>query len=168
MPPKEKDDYSPYESRTHFEMADFLYREVEMSAGKINRHMELLAALYPEPGPPFADSEDLYATIDATPLGDQPWKCFEVVYTGDVEPENPPPWKTATYEVWHRDVLQVMEAQIGNPDFAKEMDYSPKRIYKNTKRQYTDLMSGNWAWEQAVSTPGYAAPWRLLTNFAAG
>jgi hypothetical protein len=150
-PPKSMDDYSPYAGRAEFEMADFIFHDVEMSAGKISRHMDLLAALYPDSEPPFANEKDLYTTIDETLQGDVPWKSFEVVYTGNIEEENPPPWKTATYDVWHRDILQVMESQIGNPDFAKEMDYAPKRVYKNAKRQYTDLLSGNWAWEQAVS-----------------
>jgi hypothetical protein len=44
-----------------------------------------------------------------------------------------------------------MESKISNPNFAKEMDYAPKQVYKNAKQQYTDLMSGNFSWEQAVS-----------------
>jgi methionine synthase II (cobalamin-independent) len=43
-----------------------------------------------------------------------------------------------------------MENQLGNPDFTKEMDYAPKQVFKDSKRQYIDLMSGNWAWKQAV------------------
>ncbi|KAF8954136.1 hypothetical protein BDZ97DRAFT_1928684 [Flammula alnicola] len=53
------------------------------------------------------------------------------------------------FEVWFRDVLQVLENQIGNPDFKGEMDYAPKRVSRNRKRWYRDLMSGNWSWEQA-------------------
>jgi hypothetical protein len=58
---------------------------------------------------------------------------------------------TAVYDVWYRDPLLVLEQQIANPDFAGEFDFTPKRIFDiNDKRQYTDLMSGNWCWEQAV------------------
>ena len=55
------------------------------------------------------------------------------------------------YKVWYCDPLWVMEQQIGNPDFASEFDVAPKRVFDATgKQQYSDLMSGNWAWEQAV------------------
>jgi hypothetical protein len=112
--------------------------------------MELLAAMYPDSEPPYADVKEMYNQIDKIKFGDAPWKSFEVVYSGTIE-DNPPAWKTATYEVWHRDPLCVMENQISNPSFATEIDYAPKQVYKDGKRQYTDLMSGNWAWGQAVS-----------------
>ncbi|KAH9018135.1 hypothetical protein EDB84DRAFT_1627433 [Lactarius hengduanensis] len=63
-----------------------------------------------------------------------------------------PPWMNDLYEIWFRDPLQVIEAQIGNPEFDGMMDFSPKRVYFRGKRQYEDLMSGNWAWDQAVCT----------------
>jgi Plavaka transposase len=133
-------------------MAEFLFRQVEMSASNINHHMDLLAALYPDKDPPYANTDDLYATVDATQAGDAPWSSFKVSYTGHIPEENPPCWKTATYEVWHRDVLTVMEHQLGSADFVGEIDYAPKRVFSlDGRRQYMDLMSGNWAWQQAVS-----------------
>lgn len=55
------------------------------------------------------------------------------------------------FEVWFRDPLLVMESQIGNRDFGNEMDYAPKRVFSQTgTRQFCDLMSGDWAWNQAV------------------
>ena len=51
-----------------------------------------------------------------------------------------------------RNPLEVMEGQIGNPDFKGEIDYAPKQVLgKDGKRQFTDMMSGDWSWEQAVS-----------------
>ena len=44
-----------------------------------------------------------------------------------------------------------MENQLGNSDFKDEIDYAPKRIFKLGKCQWTDLMSRNWSWMQAVS-----------------
>ena len=138
-----------------------------MSAGKINQHMNILTALYPDKEPQFANEDELYATIDSTKLEDALWKSFEVEYTGEIE-DNVAPWKTATYEVWHHDVLQVMEMQIDNPDFAKEIDYAPKRVYKNAKQQYTDLMSGNWAWEQVVRLHCIVLAVHIANNITAG
>ena len=62
-----------------------------------------------------------------------------------------PSWMTAEYEVWHRNILQVLVNQMGNPDFANGQDYAAKRIFKDGKRQYSDVMSGNFAWDQSVS-----------------
>ena len=104
-----------------------------------------------EPNPPFASSQDMYNVIDATEVGGIPWQAFMVTYNGVLPKQNPPTWMSASYEVWFRDPLAVMEEQIGNRDFGYEMDYAPKRVFsKSGKRQFSDFMSGNWAWNQAV------------------
>jgi hypothetical protein len=41
-------DFTPFETRAEFEFAEFLYSKAEMSAGKIDKLLEILAALYPE------------------------------------------------------------------------------------------------------------------------
>jgi hypothetical protein len=85
----------------------------------------------------------MYNVIDATELGDVPWEAFSVKYNGEI-PNNAPNWMSASYEVWFRDPLAVMEAQLGNPDFANEMGYSPKQVLSWTnKRQFSDFMFGN-------------------------
>ena len=61
-----------------------------------------------------------------------------------------PPWMDQQYEVWFHDPLKVLEDQIGNPDFKDQIDFAPKQVFRKGKRRYRDLMSGNWAWEQAV------------------
>jgi hypothetical protein len=128
-----------------------------MSGNKIDELMEIWAAHQwaqynddDDPSPPFANAQDLYNVIDATELGDVPWQGFAITYDGEV-PDNPPNWMSTPYDVWYRDPLLVMESQIGNRDFGKEMDYAPKQVFSQTwTRQFSDLMSGDWAWEQAV------------------
>lgn len=102
--------------------------------------------------PPFASAQDMYSTIDSTALGDIPWESFTVSYNGELPEANVPPWMTAEYTVWFRDPRQMLRDQLANPDFKDEIDFSPKRVFdKSGKRKYKDLMSGNWAWKQAVS-----------------
>ncbi|KAG5221584.1 Transcriptional repressor TUP [Salix suchowensis] len=102
------------------------------------------------PGPSFANHDDLYATIDSVKHGDSSWKSFSVLYNGKVDSTtNPACWMTETYEVWYRDLLAIMEKQLANLDFRYEIDYAPKLVHANGTRQYTDLMSGNWAWREA-------------------
>jgi hypothetical protein len=129
-----------------------LYVEEEMSAGKIDKLLKLLSDVY-DTQPPFTSSQQLYTLIDTIKQGDVPWNGFSVSYDGARPPEGAPqpPWMNEKYEVWFRDPLRVLENQITNPDFNGLMDLSPKRVYHKGKRQYNDLMSGNWAWEQAVS-----------------
>ncbi|KAF8268153.1 hypothetical protein EI94DRAFT_1786067 [Lactarius quietus] len=121
-----------------------------MSAGKIDRLMEVLAALYPERAPSIGNHTDLYRLTDNIPQGDIAWNSFSVQYNHDLLNINTPrlPWMDQTYKVWFRNPLDVLENQIRNPDFRHEMDYSPKRIFYKGKRRYENLMSGNWAWEQ--------------------
>ncbi|KAF9243715.1 hypothetical protein BU15DRAFT_59594, partial [Melanogaster broomeanus] len=52
--------------------------------------------------PPFADHQDLYTTIDATPLGDVPWSSHSISYMGD-RTGDIPPWMDASYEFHFRD-----------------------------------------------------------------
>lgn len=125
-----------------------------MSGGRLNELMQLWAATLP-PGsnPPFASSSDLYNAIDSIGQGEVVWQCFIVSYTGPRPADNVPPWMNAEYEVWYRCPREILRNQIGNPDFANKMDYTPKREYNDrNKRQYKDFMSGNWAWRQAVRT----------------
>jgi Plavaka transposase len=128
-----------------------------MSGNKVDELMEIWAAYHlaqynddVDPSPPFANSRDLYNVIDATELGDVAWQGFSINYDGEV-PDDPPNWMSTPYEVWYRDPLLVMESQIGNRDFRNEMDYAPKLVVSEMgTRQFCDLMSGDWAWEQAV------------------
>jgi hypothetical protein len=147
-----EDDYSPFGSRAEFELAELLYVEEEMSAGKIDKLLQLLADVY-DTQPPFKSSQKWYTLIDTTKQGDVLWNGFSVSYNGAHPPEGvpQPPWMNDKHEVWFRDPLQVLENQIANPNFNDLMDLSPKQVYHKGKCQYNNLMSGNWAWEQAVS-----------------
>lgn len=147
------DNFDPFVSCAEFEFTEFLYKSVEMSGGNLDKLSELLAGLYPGQEPPFDNHDDLYASIDSIKHGDSCWKSFTVSYNGKIDTEaQPPSWMTATYEVWYCDPLVIMEKQLANPDFCGEIDYAPKLIYNDGMRQYTDFMSGDWAWREAVST----------------
>jgi Plavaka transposase len=120
-----------------------------MSARKIDQLLTILGSLY-DAEPPFMSHRELYSTIDAIKQGEIPWNSFSVAYSGVRPQQNAPAWMDASYEIWFRSPLQVLEGQIANPEYNDMMDFTPKRVYHEAKRQYTDLMSGNWAWDQAV------------------
>jgi hypothetical protein len=154
------DDWSPYGDRVEFEFAEFIYRKTQMSATNIDTLLDLWAAKVYKHGdsPPFSDHNDLYETIDASPLGDVPWQSFTVNYTGE-RPEGGriPPWMETEYEVWFRDPLTVVRNLLANPDFNGQFDYTPMREFTNTasgmpsdNRRFQNFFSGNWVWTQAV------------------
>ncbi|KAG1814299.1 uncharacterized protein BJ212DRAFT_1447590 [Suillus subaureus] len=70
--------------------------------------------------PPFADHKDLYSTINAIPLGEVAWESFTMKFNGEG---------------------------------SDEMEYVPYREWKgeggNTKWQWHNVISGDWAWNQA-------------------
>ncbi|KAJ7144655.1 hypothetical protein C8R44DRAFT_916737 [Mycena epipterygia] len=73
------DDWSPYEDSVQFNIADFLFRKVQMSSKNIDYLLEqwaLSLAKHEDLGP-FQNYQHLYETIDATKLGDAPWQHFE-------------------------------------------------------------------------------------------
>ncbi|KAG1781229.1 hypothetical protein EV702DRAFT_962857 [Suillus placidus] len=100
--------------------------------------------------PPFADHKDLHNIIDAMQLGDVPWQCFSVQYSGE-RPEVVPPWMDEEFEVWYRDPRAMAHNILANPTYKDEIDYVPFREYdaSDDTRRWKDFMSGDWAWQQA-------------------
>ncbi|KIM53220.1 hypothetical protein SCLCIDRAFT_32080 [Scleroderma citrinum Foug A] len=158
---KSPDDWSPYHNRLEFELADFLFTQVEMPVKKIDALLEIWAAsllgLHGEPL--FTNHAELYQVIDSTCVGEVQWENFMVWYTrngqdndqdGDMK-DDASPWKFATYDVWYWDPRQVIYNILASSGFTSEMDYVPYREYNttNNQRHWEDFMSGDWAWETA-------------------
>ncbi|KAL6305520.1 hypothetical protein BKA93DRAFT_816905 [Sparassis latifolia] len=148
------DDWTPYSSRVEFEMAEFLFKRDQMSQSKINTLMDLWAASLLPYGadPPFADHTDMYCTIDVTPEGGIPWQSFTAAYTGTLPEGKVPLWMMANYDVWFHDPHAVIKSMLANPDFNDEFNAAPYREFTGPagQRRYTNVMSGHWAWKQAV------------------
>ena len=118
--------FAPYKSRVQFEIADLIYRRVQMSGKNIDHLFQLWAATTGD-NPPFSDKEDLYTIIDATTAGNvPPWQCFSISMDVDADDDTVPSWKTAEYDVYFRDPKVMLESQLANPDFHNKMDLSPK------------------------------------------
>ena len=92
----------------------------------------------------------MYATIDRIDSGGTPWECLKVSPNIDGE-ENPPSWMRAEYEVWYRNVDHVLTEMLNNPDFKDKFDYRAfTYVDQQGQRQWSDFMSGNYAWHQSV------------------
>ena len=156
-PPRESDhgpnDWTPYAGRVEFELADFLYRRNQMSASDIDILLNLWNASTVAYGisAPFQNHKHLYDTIDATPLGDIPWKSFSLQFNGNRPEGEVPSWMDAGYDVWFRDPHKLVHNIISNPDFENGFDYTPYQEHKaDGSRCYHNFMSANWSWKQAV------------------
>lgn len=144
--------FKPFSDCAEFELAEYFYTRNQTPAAQIDALMDIWASKSPDHEPPFVDHKDLYQTIDNITLGDVPWKSLSVSYGGTIaEGEDVPPWVRSEYEVWYRDPLAVLKNQLANPDFQGKFHAAPYREYnEDGERVWSDVMSGNWAWKQAV------------------
>src|ERR1700678_4392996 len=100
---------------------------------------------------PTTRVQDLYNTIDATPIGGVPWQSATLSYDGPCH-DWPLLWMESEYTIWFRDPCLLFRNLLENPEFAGSFNYTPYQQYDNKgKRRYEHFMSGNWAWKQAVS-----------------
>lgn len=98
----------------------------------------------------FQSADEMLATIDAIEDGDAPWESFTLRYTGPIN-ETTPSWKSATYTVYTRNSYTVMKNLLASEDFTASFDYAPYEEYTaKNKRTWSNLMSSDWAWKQAV------------------
>ena len=151
---KDPNDWTPYESRLEFETAEFLFKRNQMSGGDIDILLKLWSAslIKHDNNPPFPSHDDLYKTIDSTPLGDVPWESFSLKYKGELPDHQVPAWMTAEFDIWFRDPHTIVKNLLSNPDFKDEFDYAPLQEYDaNGNHRFQNFMSGDWAWKQAVS-----------------
>ncbi|EGN93687.1 hypothetical protein SERLA73DRAFT_156242 [Serpula lacrymans var. lacrymans S7.3] len=150
-----RSEWMPYRDCIEFETAELLYTKTQMLAGDINTLTELWRASFIKHGIddaqiPFSDKDNLYRTIDATPIGGVPWDLFSLSYNGEVPQENAPPWMSQSFDVWYRSPQMIVHNILSNSDFKDNIDYVPYREFcANGKRKYKDFMSGNWAWKEA-------------------
>src|ERR1700722_19228872 len=95
--------------------------------------------------------EHMYAAIDATRHGNAPWQCFSTSYDAP-SALNVPSWRFAEYEVWYCDPAVVICNMLDNHDFQWQFNYEPHvELGKDGQRQWSDFMSGNFAWRHSVS-----------------
>ena len=157
--PNEKSptDFSPYTSYSEFWITEFIFKRNQMPATEIDDLMDMWGDH--SGTAPFDGHKDVYNTIDAIPLGDAPWSSFSVSYSNKLPNGVVPPWMTAEYEVWHRNPHNIIKNQLANPDFKDKINYMPyQEFIESGDRKWQNLMSGNWAWNQAVRISYFLEP----------
>ena len=145
--------WNPFSSRIEFDFAYYHFVEVQNSAAKIDKALDWWTAVVMKFGETatWKNSDELYAAIDAIKEGSAPWKVYRIHYKGPRPPGTPPRWMTETYELCTRDSRQVLHNQLSAKKFKDNFNVAPYRQLSNKGvRIWSNLMSGDWAWKQAV------------------
>jgi len=98
--------WHPFKSQAQFELADFIFRCDQMSGGRIDELMDILATMDEGGTPPFSNHKELYGLIDAI-SPEEKWECISINHA-DVEraqmdgtsTANLPTWKQGDYNIW--------------------------------------------------------------------
>jgi len=145
-------DWGAFESKEGFEIAELVYSRARMSQNNIDNLLKICSGKQV----PFSDHKELYTAIDSIAVGEVPWQSFSVQYNGahgDDGDVARPKWMSDVHEIFYRDPRLVIHEILANPDFRDGMDFAPYRVFDEDRvRTYQHLMSGDWAWEQAVSS----------------
>ena len=70
---------------------------------------------------------------------------------------------TTKYDMWYRDPREVVKNILSNMDFNGHVDYAAYQEFNGEKRQYGNMMSGNWSWQQSVCILDFVSHLLLLT-----
>ncbi|KAJ2925770.1 hypothetical protein H1R20_g11325, partial [Candolleomyces eurysporus] len=149
------DPWYPFEDESGFRLADFLYREEEMSAKKVDYLLEIWALDKAKNNnlAPFDSYAQMYGAIDAIEFGDAPWQSFSMNFADDSNHPADTPWKSASYEVWYRDPTRVISNLLDNANFNGQFDYAPfVEVDKRGQRRWNDFMSGSDKTTVSVAT----------------
>ncbi|TFK23429.1 hypothetical protein FA15DRAFT_656761 [Coprinopsis marcescibilis] len=150
--PQKENQWAPFEDDLQFEIADFLYRQEEMSQANVNHLLYLWGRTLMKHGAtmgPYDNYQHIFSTIDSIEHGDAPWECLKVKVNEDLD-EAAPFWKTKEYDIWFWEPDLVLKNLLANPDFHGQFDYAPYiEVDAEDKRQYSDCMSGDYSWKHA-------------------
>jgi hypothetical protein len=162
-PPPPRDNtygWTPFDDLWSFNFADHEFVKRQSSAADINLALDTWAArsvhMTGVDTAPFKNADDLKKTIDAIKFGEVSWGSFEA---GHSNPSNDlsAPFERDRWTVHTRDMLEVVHNLLSNSEFRDHFDYTARREHvrspdePNTwQRRYSDVMSGDWAWQESV------------------
>ena len=88
----------------------------------------------------YKNSKELNAIVDELPSRPK-FNKSEVTVAGEV------------FDIYHRDILECIQALIGDPDFVGKLKLAPERHYLDgdqLNRVYSDVHTGKWWWKVQV------------------
>jgi hypothetical protein len=97
----------------------------------------------------FHNIRGLHQVVDSIPPRAQ-WKTRQLWYKSDPNDK---------HTIYHRNPCDVISSLLGNPAFANDIVYRPKKIFTNsskTARIYNEMWTGDWWHSVQVSISGEA------------
>jgi hypothetical protein len=146
--------WHPFDSRLWFDFAHHQFVRLQTSEDNTDISLDLLkAAVIKANGDlkfPWLSTKKMYETIDQIQAGPAPFRSYHFQFSGTMPP-TPPKWMTQTYELHARDPQLVLQQQLATPEFADKFTPTPyRRFQPDSQWVISNLMSGDWAWDQAV------------------
>ena len=146
--------WHPFDSRLWFDFVHHQFVRLQTSKNNTDISLDLLKAAVIGANRnlkfPWLSAKKMYETIDQIQAGPAPFCSYYFQYNGPMPP-TPPKWMTQTYELYARDPQLVLQQQLATPEFADKFTPTPYHRFKlNGQRVFSNLMSGDWAWDQAV------------------
>src|SRR6267142_1527941 len=160
-------DWTPFNSKVQFKVADLVYHHTEISASNIDTLVEIWAQSLSKYGACtlFESHSEMHCVIDSSALGNIPWQCL-MTDVPDGVTEHSPIWMQMCYEVWYHDPEAVTSSMLANREFNGQFDLHPYiDLDSSGKCHWCNVMSGNLAWRRSVST--HATSLCLITSFNA-
>jgi Plavaka transposase len=118
---------------------------------------------------PWKNSKELYATIDGIQHGHSPWVVHKICYQGPLPPGTVPKWMTQTYDLCAQDTHNVLHYQLETTHFKDKINLTPYRQFDESgQRIWSNLMSADWAWTQAVRCKDSYAFILLICEYVTG
>jgi hypothetical protein len=145
--------WGDFGSRIAFDFAEHHFGELQSSASGITRRLDIWAAQALRAGEraQWNNLDQLHNTINAVKLGEAAWSTDEFYYTGERSDRAAPKWMDVKHELCWRNVCWVVHQQLVSPEFKDRVDYCLYRQFNHGQnRVYSNVMSGERAWQRAV------------------
>ena len=147
-------DWTPFEDRLVFDWAYHHYVKVQSSTAEIAQELDFWSAIAIKhgstAGAPWRNAKEMYEAIDSIKIGLLPFKTLAFRYTRP-KPSTPLSWMEQEYELNTCDVVEVIWEQLAMSDFTSQINYILYKEFNSKGEQvWSNLMSGHWAFMQAV------------------
>jgi hypothetical protein len=165
-PPSPRDDthdWTPFSDLWSFNFADYKFVKCGSLAVDINQAMQNWAkrsmAMSGVDSSPFRNHADMLRAIDAIKAGQASWGLFDAGYTGHIN-DTSPGYLRDRWTVHTCDMRKAAHMLMANPEYDGHFDYTARQEFVPApdqpgvwQRQFSDVMSGEWAWNESVSWP---------------
>ncbi|KAK7042241.1 hypothetical protein R3P38DRAFT_2512149 [Favolaschia claudopus] len=134
--------FYPFASKQEWEMASFMLRS-GMSMADIDEFLSL-QMVREKLAFSFTSAKELRGRAELLPSGPS-WKATTISL--DNYPTKTP------ITLYYRDALECIQALLANPLVAQHIELTPKKLYRNGRRYFSEWISSDGAWAMQAALP---------------